>query len=317
MSARRIVMSVAQALVSLGLLGWLLHQVGIAPFLTAIQSLSAISISAALVLGVAATLIQAQRWRLIGRGFNMRLGLRDAVAKCWQAAFLNSVLPGGLAGDAVRVVEQRTTESGSWRGSIGSVLGERLAGTAIMFLAAAIALFPKLPWPAALIGASTIVIIGIAWPSLRRIPARARWSVLGLACAGWFVFATLFLVSARSDKAEPAERLLAQAGVFELFALTAVTLAGMSIPLSWGGWGPREGAAALVFPLFGSTADAGVTVAFSYGILALISVLPGAVIFMARVGLRLRRKLVGHREIEISAEIPAEAHSSRGSGKCP
>lgn len=185
-----------------------------------------------------------------------------------------------------------------------------------MFLAAEIALSPRLPWLGVLIGVIAIVIIGVAWPSLRRIPVHARWGVLGLACTGWFVFATLFLVAARSDTAEQAERLLAQAGVFELFALTAVTLAGMSIPLSWGGWGPREGAAALVFPLFGSTADAGVAVAFSYGFLALISVLPGAVILIARIGFQVHRKLAGRRKVEISAEILTEAHSSRGSGKC-
>lgn len=293
MRTRRVVLSVTQILVSLGIIGWLMHQFGIAPFLVAVQSLAPLPIVVALGIGGIATLIQAQRWRLIARGCNMSLSRGDAVAKCWQAAFLNSVLPGGLAGDAIRAVEQRTLAQGTWRGSIGSVLGERLTGTAVIFVAAAIALIPKLPGLATLVGVAALVATGVAWPSLRRIPARARWSVLGLACAGWMVFAALFLIAAISGTAGSTGSLLAQAGAFGVFALTAVTLAGMSIPLSWGGWGSREGAAALVFPLFGSSADAGVAVAFSYGILALISVLPGAAILLTRDGLRVGWKPAG------------------------
>lgn len=293
MRTRRVVLSVTQILVSLGILGWLMHQLGLAPFLAAVRSLSPLPIIAALGIGGIATLIQAQRWRLIARGCNMSLSRGDAVAKCWQAAFLNSVLPGGLAGDAIRAVEQRATGHGTWRGSIGSVLGERLVGTAVMFVAAAIALIPKLPWLGALVGVAALVTMGIAWPALRKIPARARWSVLALACAGWLVFAALFLIAAVSGPAGSTGSLVARTGAFGVFALTAVTLAGMSIPLSWGGWGPREGAAALVFPLFDSSADIGVAVAFSYGILALISVLPGAAVLITRVGPGMRRKPAG------------------------
>ena len=293
MRTRRVALGLTQILVSFGILGWLMHQFGIAPFLAAVRSLSPLSVVAALGIGGVATLVQAQRWRLIARGCDMSLSRGEAVAKCWQAAFLNSVLPGGLAGDVIRAVEQRTTVRGTWRGSIGSVLGERLTGTAVVFVAAAIALIPTLPWLGALVGVAALAALGTAWPSLRRIPARARWSVLALAGAGWLVFAALFLIAAASGTAGSTGSLFARTGAFEVFALTAVTLAGMSIPLGWGGWGPREGIAALVFPLFGSSADAGVAVAFSYGILALISVLPGAAILLTRVGLGMRREPAG------------------------
>ncbi len=306
MTARRKWLGVTQMVVSLGIIGWLLHRVGIAPVFAAIQSLSAGLVVGALAIGAVAAVIQAERWRLVARGFNMTLSRGDAVAKCWQAAFLNSVLPGGLAGDAIRAVEQRTSEQGTWRAGIGSVLGERLAGTAVMLAAAAIALMPRVPWLGAAVGVTALVIIGVAWPSLRNVPPRARWGVLGLAGAGWLVFAALFLVATISTTTGTTGSLVARVGVFDVLALAAVTLAGMSIPLNWGGWGPREGAAALVFPLFGSSAEVGVAVAFTYGILALVSVLPGAAILITRgVG-------AGRRAAETEPQTPGGAESAPG-----
>lgn len=63
---------------------------------------------------------------------------------------------------------------------------------------------------------------------------------------------------------------------------TAVTLRGCLFYRAGEG-GPRGGTAALVCSLSGSSAKAGVPVTFNYEIRALISVLPGAGILVARV----------------------------------
>jgi hypothetical protein len=55
----------------------------------------------------------------------------------------------------------------------------------------------------------------------------------------------------------------------------------MALPLSIGGWGPREGVAAWAFAAAGLTAAAGVTTAVIYGVLALVATLPGAVLLVA------------------------------------
>jgi hypothetical protein len=53
-----------------------------------------------------------------------------------------------------------------------------------------------------------------------------------------------------------------------------------SIPLTLGGWGPREGAAAWAFAAAGLGAATGVTVATLYAVLMLAAVAPGAVLLL-------------------------------------
>jgi hypothetical protein len=62
----------------------------------------------------------------------------------------------------------------------------------------------------------------------------------------------------------------------ELVALLMVVQVAVVIPLSIGGWGLREGAAAWVFAAAGLGAAAGVTVATLYAVLMLAAVAPGA-----------------------------------------
>jgi uncharacterized membrane protein YbhN (UPF0104 family) len=63
-----------------------------------------------------------------------------------------------------------------------------------------------------------------------------------------------------------------------LLPLALLVLLAMTIPLSMGGWGLREGAAAWVFTLAGLSAAEGVSTAVVYGVLVLVASLPGAVV---------------------------------------
>jgi hypothetical protein len=62
----------------------------------------------------------------------------------------------------------------------------------------------------------------------------------------------------------------------ELVALLMVVQTAMVIPLSIGGWGLREGAAAWAFGAAGLGAATGVTIATLYAVLMLTAVAPGA-----------------------------------------
>jgi 5-amino-6-(5-phosphoribosylamino)uracil reductase len=80
----------------------------------------------------------------------------------------------------------------------------------------------------------------------------------------------------------------------QLLSLAFVVLLGASIPLNIGGWGPREGVAGWAFAVAGLGASAGVAASTLFGVLAIISVAPGAiatVVFAARV--RSHRKKLG------------------------
>jgi hypothetical protein len=62
----------------------------------------------------------------------------------------------------------------------------------------------------------------------------------------------------------------------ELVALLMVVQTAVVLPLSVGGWGLREGAAAWAFAAAGLGAAAGVTISTLYAVLMLVAVAPGA-----------------------------------------
>jgi uncharacterized membrane protein YbhN (UPF0104 family) len=76
----------------------------------------------------------------------------------------------------------------------------------------------------------------------------------------------------------------------ELLALAVVALAAAALPLSFGGWGPREAAAAAAFAVVGLGAGAGLAASTAFGILTMVSVLPGLVVLIVEwVAARARR----------------------------
>ncbi|HBH58593.1 MAG TPA: hypothetical protein DDY41_10735, partial [Arthrobacter bacterium] len=76
----------------------------------------------------------------------------------------------------------------------------------------------------------------------------------------------------------------------ELVALLMLVQTAMVIPLSVGGWGPREGAAAWAFTAAGFSAGLGVTVTTLYGVIALVAVAPGAGLLLHDAIRRARRR---------------------------
>jgi len=62
----------------------------------------------------------------------------------------------------------------------------------------------------------------------------------------------------------------------ELVALLMVVQTAGSVPLTIGGWGPREGVAAWAFAAAGLGAATGITIATLYAVLTLAAVAPGA-----------------------------------------
>jgi hypothetical protein len=71
------------------------------------------------------------------------------------------------------------------------------------------------------------------------------------------------------------------ASLGELVALLMVVQTAVVIPLSIGGWGPREGVAAWAFAAAGLGAATGVTVATLYAVLMLAAVAPGAALLLS------------------------------------
>jgi uncharacterized membrane protein YbhN (UPF0104 family) len=267
------------------------------------------SAAAALAIGLMTTVFTALRWRLIARRVGLRLDVAEAVAESYRAVFLNSVLPGGVLGDVDRA-RRHGREAGDVGRSTRVVVLERTAGQVVL-IAAALLVIPTHPAliPSLLGGVKTvpIVLIGVGLGVLaaltvvllraRRTGAHERWrraaskalsdlrsgvlargawpQVLLLSAGALAGYLGLFLVAAYSAGTH--------ASVWALLPLLLLALMAMGLPISVGGWGPREGVAAVSFWMAGLGAPLGVTVSVAYGVLTLIASLPGAfVVLMGR-----------------------------------
>ena len=275
-------------------LGLLVRQVGAAPFLDGLRAVTLPAVLAAVTLTVLTTLCCAWRWRVVARALGVDIGLRDAVGAYYRSLFLNSVLPGGVLGDVHRAVSHGRRAGDVARG-VRAVAWERLWGQVIQAVVTVIVLLslpsPVRPaLPAVLVavvtaaaGAAVAVRVAADW-SRPRLARAARAVVADLRHAlltpkAWpqlTVASGLVLVGHTVTFVIAARVAGCTAPLGELVALLLVVQTAAVIPLSIGGWGLREGAAAWVFAAAGLGAATGVTVSTLYAVLMLIAVAPGA-----------------------------------------
>lgn len=270
-----------------------------------------------LAVGVGLLLVQLQivvsawRWCLTAQALGLPLTLNEAVREYYVAALLNQLLPGGVAGDAARVVRSRHKEGVSV--AAHSVMLERLAGQFVLLVVAIAGLFlwpqllssqaPLSAWQLLLACVAVITVLTVLLRWLRRhrpdqtlssvqrsvmrfvvdlVPAvRKVW----LDDRGWLWQLGLSLVVLSS-----------YVGVFVVCAVAVQTplpvmatltvlplvLLSMSVPTAFGGLGVRELAAAATWPLMGLPAEAGVLTSLLYGAVSLLGSIPAVFWLMRR-----------------------------------
>lgn len=324
---RRARRAAVRALVTGGVLALLVWQVGPAAFVRGVQGLDLVTAGTALALGAASTACNAARWCRVARVLGVRLPLGAAIADYYRAQFLNAALPGGVFGDVHRAVRHGTV--GPARGRrVRAVVLERIAGQVVLLplAVAAVLLAPalrELRWgllvtalaAAAILGGAVVIAALLARTGRRaarwrRVLAEALTELRGLAapgaCARVLALSVaalaghlaLFVVAARSVGVA--------APVGQVLPLAVVALVAMSVPANIGGWGLREGAAAAVFALAGLGAAQGVAVSVAYGVLALVSCLPGVGVLL------LQRHRPGTGQVELEQRVGAEGEPAHG-----
>lgn len=271
-------------IVSLGVLALVLLWAGTGSVMAQLRDASMTWLMSSVAALTVITLLMAKRWQIVARAFDINISLPRAITEYYIAQLVNLVLPGGMVGDVTRAVRAR--HGANLTLAAQSVAAERIVGQGAMFLLLGIGLLMALFIPG-----------GIAWPA-------ATWLVI---VGGVLVLLVTVLLSRRSDTTAKFLRLtinrltkpsvailsliIAALLIFSFYACARATgtlvppagwvtllpliLSAMLIPLSIGGWGWREGAAAALFPLIGATPSAGIATGIAYGAMMMIAAMPG------------------------------------------
>jgi glycosyltransferase 2 family protein len=278
--------------VGVGVLIAVVANVGTGPFLHGLVSVDGRTIGAAILLAAVATSAAAWRWRLIAIRLGVELRWSTALGLYFRSQFLNTVLPGGIAGDVHRAVAHGQSAE-NIKQTARAVVIERSAGQVVQVAAAIVVVvcfgreFEGYLFAVIAIGLGAIVVAVLvtiaASPrgrtalvhearelraglgSVRVAVQVVMASVIVITC----LVATFALATAAVGESVPPPQML---------TLAVVILLGASIPLNIGGWGPREGIAGWAFAVAGYGASAGVAASTLFGVLAMISVAPGAIV---------------------------------------
>lgn len=248
-----------------------------------------------LILGVAAltaqTLLSAMRWQFTANRLGQGLTFGRAVREYYLGQVVNQSLPGGVLGDAGRAYRAR--HQGGLRRAGTAVMVERTLGQFALFAIMGLGLLLNKGEdpPLAVIGLvgtifAVVVVAMVLAPMIPTIAgylALARPAVTGrgalpiqlglnLSIAGLNI-----LAFASCAHATGTPMTAAQAALY-----VPLILLTMVIPVTISGWGIREGAAAAFFPLVGASASAGLAASTAFGLLFLLSTLPGLLVPVLR-----------------------------------
>ena len=291
---RRFGPSLLRLVAGVTVLWFLGRELGAAPFADGLHAVTWQGIVAAVTLTALTTICSAWRWQVVARALGTDIGLPRATGAYYRSLLLNSVLPGGILGDVHRAVTQGR-RAGDVAQGVRAVGWERLCGQVIQAVVTAVVLLtlpspvrPALPYVlagiAGVVGCAAL-IVKVAPRLGRSRPARAARAIAadlrrGLLVRGvWpqLALASVLVVAGHTATFVIAARIAGStAPLGELIALLMVIQIAAGIPLSIGGWGPREGAAAWAFAAAGLGAANGVTVSTLYAVLMLAAVTPGA-----------------------------------------
>jgi uncharacterized membrane protein YbhN (UPF0104 family) len=229
--------------------------------------------------------LSALRWSLTAHALGQPLGWRVALREYHLGMLLNMTLPGGVLGDVGRALRARANVGVA--AAAQGVMIERMCGQLALFVVLAVGLAL---WPAAAGWGLTAVAAGLAAvaggaaalvvgpPPLRRFGRGLMrvWTPWRRAFAQVAVNAGAVgcLIGAMAACSAAVGAPLGTSAL----VVVPLTLTAMLVPVSVGGWGLREGAATVVWPLAGLSAQAGLAASIAFGLMALAAALPGLLV---------------------------------------
>lgn len=289
--------------VTAGAVVWLLTKVELANVIATVRMVPPGAIVLAALLIVAQALLAAVRWHLIMRYLGIPIRLARTLQIFWIGQFATALLPGGVAGDGVRMWV--LSGSGARPSKcINSVLFDRAAAlTGLILLVAAVLPFvdDRVAVGPVRYGISALLIAaiasGLAIGLLLRVPA--CWQHFRVARGAVILSSDLRIVIRSAPRVIDLLALSAGAiacntltmfllvrslGVAVPFGdcmvLAPLVILATTLPVAIGGWGLREGSTVGLFALIGVTPAVSLAASITIGLLSTLISVPGALIWL-------------------------------------
>lgn len=255
-------------------------------------------LAAGLACSVASNIVSAWRWRSLVRWLGHGLAPARALQLYFQAMALSALLPGAVVGgDVFRAVALRRGGMDTLAAGL-SVLLDRLSGLWMLWVLAAGA--AAWAWHGGAQAAAMgwgLPPFGAALPAVAAMALLAAPAALLLAARQLPRQGRVAALAQRPGAGPEFGRQLLQSALVQALSIGALACAGRALdmdlawwayaiaaaptflmaalPVSFGGWGTREAAAAISLAPFGVAAPAAVAVSLLYGLAALPQALAG------------------------------------------
>jgi uncharacterized membrane protein YbhN (UPF0104 family) len=292
-----------KSLVSGGLIFWLVNNINIAKVWEIIQGLHGGILVFVLVVIWGTLLAIAKRWQLVVRLGGIKAPLSILTEATFIGAFFNQFLPSSVGGDFFRILVVRRYRA-SLKSAVTSVFLDRLFG----FISLGLMCLLVIP-----VEGKILLDSALKWPFL--ITMLLLGGVFG---GGLFLLVippqwhSFVLIRPFHSVIEVVQRALQQKGVFFSMFLSSVIASilvifglqilmfGFGIPLTWGqgaailpvvmlltslpisfaGWGLREGAIIIALGVYGVPQETAMALSLVYGVLQLVSAIPGLILWI-------------------------------------
>ncbi len=289
--------------VSIVLLYLLLRSMDTAVVAGILGRLPIMAIAVACALLVLQTLVLAVRWWLVMAAIGVPLKYGKIMPLTYMGVFFNQVLPTSFGGDAVRMW-QAYRAGVPTEAAVGSVLLERISGVIGLVVLTTLGVWymggniDNEPLRLVLLAMLPLTFLGVAvLTSLDRMPNGWRQlpvlaELTRLAADSRRIFfapgtaVPLLLLSILSHALAAgavyafAEGLRLDLSIWDCLALFPAVILATMLPISFAGWGIREGAMVMLFAFAGVNADTALALSLAFGLAFLAASLPGCAFWL-------------------------------------
>ena len=270
----------------------------------------------ALIIGVSLILLQAQRWQYIVKLFLINLSYSKCLCTVWAGHLINNILPTGTAGDLLRsyTLSYMDTHKREWTW-LGAFISEKYTAAASALLIANLSFFTSISKQLSLM---LVFFIATIFFSIILLPPITYYLLRQLKMFNQYKWLQFFVKSMKHLNNTFLNKdgikafivsLLINLGMCSIFFLSARSLNVplsfnqclfvvpvftilASLPISYAGWGVRELTCAALLQFFGVTAEMAVLTSVIYGLIILVSCVPG---LLALYSFLPQSRIVGDR----------------------